>query len=141
MSYNSLEYILSIQYKPTIKQLKLTNAYKNGDYKFKNIALQMYQSMISKLENENNYNTIITCVFNYFNMKRAKDILIKISEEHHKKLINKKEKQLELEKKREIDIEQEKYFRSQHRFQVNYVPQIQPEYKITKEDIDSWENL
>jgi len=134
MSFNSLEYILSIQYKPTIKQLKLTNAYKRGDYKFKNIAIQMYQSMISKLDSEPNYNTIITSVFNYFSMKKAKDILIKISEEHHEKLINKK-------KKKEIELEQEKYFNTQSRFRVTNTPIQNKKLEITKEDIDTWDNL
>ena len=134
MSFNSLEYILSIQYKPTIKQLKLTNAYKRGDYKFKNIAIQMYQSMIAKLDSEPNYNTIITSVFNYFSMKRAKDILIKISEEHHQKLLDKK-------RKKEIELEQEKYFNTQSRFRVNNIPIPEKNLEITKEDIETWDNL
>jgi hypothetical protein len=133
MSYNSLEYILNMEYKPTIKQLKLTNAYRFSDYKFKNIAIQMYQSIVSKIKakEDSNINNIITSIFNGFSMKKAKDILISISDEHYQKLENKRVKNTKILNNS-----------TENRFEVNNIPIFnKSEYVVTQDDIDEWDKI
>lgn len=139
MSFHYLEHIVNMEHIPTIKQLKLTNAYRFSDYKFKNIAIQMYQNIVSKKNNDNNLSTVITTVFNGFNLKKAKDILLNISQEHYHKLEILESKKLEskkLENKVDYDIEYEKYLQQQYTRPKNKEPFI-----VTQQDIDDWENL
>ena len=136
MSLHYLEYIVNMKHVPTIKQLKLTNAYKFSDYKFKNIAIQMYQNIVSKKNSDNNLSTVITTVFNGFSLKKAKDILLNISEEHYHKLESKKLESKKLENRVDYEVEYERYLQEQYTRPTN-----KEKFVITQQDIDNWENL
>ena len=139
MSFNYLEYIVNMEHIPTIKQLKLTNAYRFSDYKFKNIAIQMYQNIVSKKNSDKNLSNVINNVFNGFSLKKAKDILLNISEEHYHKIEKLESKKLEskkLENRVDYDVEYERYLREQYTRPTN-----KEKFVVTQQDIDNWENL
>ena len=127
--------LLDKEHIPTLKQLKTTNAYKYSDYRFKNIALQMFERMKKlKLENKtDSTKTIVTNVLRGFNMIRSKDILFNIAEEFFKILVEKeirKEELLFLEQQTKVSV-----------LNNNLTDNTTFQDTITQQDIDDWENL
>ena len=127
--------LLDKEHIPTLKQLKTTNAYKYSDYRFKNIALQMFERMKKlKLENKtDSTKTIVTNVLRGFNMIRSKDILFNIAEEFFKILVEKeirKEELLFLEQQTKVNV-----------LNNNLTDNTTFQDTITQQDIDDWENL
>jgi hypothetical protein len=128
--------ILNKEYIPTLKQLKTTNAYKFNDYRFKNIALQMFERMKKlKLENKtDSTKTIVTNVFRGFNLIRSKNILNQIADEFFKGLV---EKEIRKEELRFLQEQQSNNYDKHNLLSDNTMF----EDNITSQDMENWENL
>lgn len=135
-----LIYIIDYEYSPTQKQFKETNGYKFSDYKFKNIALNMYRSIKEKKKSNNDLKTqtLILNTFNGFKMDKARKILIEISRELKSKIDKRNEDKREKKSNMIQNHEEIGRFILEN---VSIPYHKQNHETITQGDIDSWENL
>ena len=135
-SNEDIVYLLNKQHKPTVKQLKTTYSYGRGDYKFKNIAIRMYEQMLSESRMSTNISNIVTKHMSGTALSKAKNILINICYEFKQNLDKKDEKQKNKQNNINFEHEYENFIREGYKR-----PKNKPEFKITQQDIDEWDKI
>ena len=61
--------------------MKKTSSFKNADYSFKNMSIQMFTNMLVLSKTNKNTLSVVTSVINGYNSEKAKKILCQIADE------------------------------------------------------------
>lgn len=132
---DDIVFLLSKNNKPTVKQLKTTQSYRFSDYKFKNIAIRMYETMLKDSHTTSNIENLVNRIMSGSSFAKAKIILINICSEYKTSLDKKYAKKQKSDSSIDYDKEYNMFLNQYER------PKNQPEFVVTQADIDAWDNL